>query len=204
MGIKLSELSEGSPITLMIHNGQKSLKMGAFIKKHIKPNVATINLDYDTKRTIVFENVRIKMQYSKKGEVPIVWENVRIVNIKSEYVLQVASDGMRSNRRNSSRVSVYKQASLRSANGPSQVMIRDISLSGFSISDTKNAVSFKMGEEISIKLDDMGHILNLVGKVVRIEKQEDVTIFGLEICNLCKDLSSYVSMKQRKSRTAKK
>lgn len=48
--------------------------------------------------------------------------------------------------------------------------------------------------------EDIGHILDLAGRVVRVEEREDMTIYGLEICNLCKDLSSYVNIKQRRKK----
>ena len=79
-------------------------------------------------------------------------------------------------------------------------MIRDLSLTGFSIADRKKELSLGIGSELSVSFEDLGHVLNLVGRVVRIEEQEEVNIFGFEICNLCKDLSSYLSVKQRQKR----
>ena len=79
-------------------------------------------------------------------------------------------------------------------------MVRDLSLTGFSISDRKKELALDIGSELSVSFEDLGHVLNLTGRVVRIEEQEDVNIYGFEICNLCKDLSSYLSVKQRQKR----
>ena len=89
---------------------------------------------------------------------------------------------------------------LNTMKGPRQVMVRDLSLSGFSVSDRKKELVLHIGDELSVYFDDLGHTLNLIGRVVRIEEHEDVIIYGLEICNLCKNLSSYLSTKQRQKK----
>ena len=201
MGIKLSELEEGSKITLNISNAEKNknMKMNAVIKKQVRSDLAFITLDYDSSRKLVFDNVQIDMEYCQDENVPIVWHDVKIVSYKSEYAMQVVSEGVRHNRRNCFRVGVGLLARVRMpGDGPQQVMIRDISLSGFSITDRKKELNLGVGSEISVYFEDLGHCLNLLGRVVRIEEHEEMNIFGLEIGNLCKDLSSYVSLKQRK------
>lgn len=203
VGYKLFELPEGSKVKLCIHNEESSLEMGATIKKHIKTNASLIDLDYDTTRKLVFENVQIRMEYSAEGEIPIIWNNVNVINFKSEYVVQTPADGIRNNRRNSFRVGVSKLAQIIGGNASGQVMIRDISLSGFAISDRKKELSLSVGDEIAVRLEDIGHDLKLRGQVVRIEEHEDVRIYGLAICNLCRDLSSYVTLKQRRTRETK-
>lgn len=200
MGIKLSELGEGSRILLQIRNKEKYVELGAVLRKHVKNNIALITLDRVTPQKLVFDNVQIDMEYSKDGDVPFIWRGVKVVAYQTAYLLQVFSDGVKHNRRDYFRVGISKVARLGMIdNGPRQAMIRDLSLSGFSISDRKKELKLNIGDEISVFWEDIGHNLNLRGRVVRIEDQEDVRIFGLEICNLCKDLSSYVNMKQRQN-----
>lgn len=204
MGIKLSELEEGSPVQLTLQIGDRTMQMNAVIKKHLKENIALITLKYDTSKRLVFDNVYITMEYSQEGNVPIVWSGAKIVSYKSEYIMQVLSDGIRHNRRNSFRVGVSTMARLHmSGDGPAEVMIRDISLSGFSITDRKKELNLNVGDELTVDFEDIGHILKLKGQVVRIETHPDITIYGLEICNLCKDLSSYVNLKQRRNKSQK-
>lgn len=203
MGYKLFELPEESKVKLIIHNGEGSLEMGAIIKKHIKTNAAMIELDYDTTQKLVFENVQIRMEYTVEGEVPIIWNNINVINFKSEYIVQTPADGIRNNRRNSFRVGVSKLAQVIGGNASGQVMIKDVSLSGFAITDRKKELSLSIGDEIVVRLEDVGHDLKLCGQVVRVEEHDDMRIYGLEICNLCKDLSSYVTLKQRRARETK-
>jgi len=40
----------------------------------------------------------------------------------------------------------------------------------------------------------------LVGKVVRIEKRDDMIVYGMVIINICNDLSTYINIKQRPTR----
>lgn len=202
--IKLSEIKEGAVIGILIHNDKKRMRMGARIKKHVKDNVALITLDYGAGKKLIFDNVEISMEYTPLGDVPLIWNNCKILNYQSEYVLVATTDATRNNRRNAFRVGVSKLARVMSSNGPSQVMVRDMSTSGFSITDRTGNLPLKMGDEMTIYLDDMGHELNLRGKLVRIDKKEDCTIYGFVICNMCRDLSSYVSYKQRRVRDSRR
>ena len=199
MGIKLSEIEEGSPITLQIYNSENKMQMEAVLKQHVREDIALITLEYDTTRRLNFDNVRVDMEYCYDDGVPIIWRNVRIVNYRTDYAMQVSCDGSRHNRRGCFRVSVATSATLSmSGRTPQQITVRDISLSGFSISDRKKELKLNLGDKLAINFEDMGHYLDLKGKVVRIQEEEDMIIYGLETYNLCKDLSSYISLRQRK------
>ena len=198
-GVKLSEIEENSQITLLVKNKDNSMEINGSVIRHVRENIALISLDYDTTQRLIFEGVKIDMEYCHENEVPYIWRNVKIVNYKHYYILQVFSDGMKYNRRDSFRVGVSVLAEFRKGGRTQQVLIRDISVSGFAISDRKNELGLSKGDEVFVKFEDIGHYLDLAGRVVRIEEREDMIIYGLEICNLCKDLSSYVSIKQRRN-----
>ena len=201
MGIKLSEIDEGSTITLHLRRANKKMEMTATIKKLVRQDVAIIELDYNTDKVLSFEGIGVDMEYNFEKTMPIVWYKVRVVAYKSDYVLQTTIDGIRRNRRNCFRVGISTNAQYRrDGHGTQNVLIRDMSLSGFSITDKEKELKFKMGEQIRITLDDIGYVLNLIGTVVRIEERETKTIYGLEINNLCKELSPYLHEKQRKKK----
>lgn len=201
MGVKLAEIDEGERITLKIHNGEQNLELGAAVQKHVRDNIILIGLDYTGTKRLVFENVNIDIEYSRENDVPIVWHNAKVVSFKDNYVVQVITDGVRHNRRNCFRVAVATTAQLRMpGRGVLHVMIRDISLTGFSITDRKKDLGLEIGSQLSVAFEDLGHKLNLTGRVVRKEEREDMTIYGLEITNLCKDLSSYINLKQRRNK----
>ena len=201
--MKLSELGEGSKLALRIIAKDQKMQLNAVLKKHIRDDIALITLMCDTSRKLSFDNVRTDMEYCPEGEVPLIWYSVKVVNYKDEdYAVQVFSEGTKHNRRGSFRVGVSSPARVKNATPgtPREVMIRDVSLTGFSISDRKGELSLKSGDTISVFLEDFGHILDLTGHVVRTEEQEGVKIYGLEICNVCKDLPSYINKKQRQKR----
>ena len=79
----------------------------------------------------------------------------------------------------------------------SQAMIGDALNSA---GDIFASVMTFIGNKIAIEWEDFGHELDIVGRLIRIDNQDDATIFGFEICNICKDLSSYISTKQHQQR----
>lgn len=198
-GVKLSEIEEGSQITLLVRNKDNRMEINGSVIRHVRENIALISLDYDTTQRLIFEGVKIDMEYCHENEVPYIWRNAKVVNYKHDYILQVFSDGVKYNRRDSFRVGVSVMAEYRKGGRTQQVLIRDISNSGFAISDRKKELGLSKGDEVFVKFEDIGHYLDLAGRVVRIEEREDMTIYGFEICNLCKDLSSYVNIKQRRN-----
>lgn len=201
MGIKLSELEEGAPVTLRISIKDKSMPIRAAIQKHINANIAYIAIFNDSPQRLNFDGVQIDLEYGEDGTIPIIWHNVKIVTHKTGYVMQTPFDGTRHNRRSFFRVGVSATAQvLSNTKGPRQVTVRDVSLSGFSVTDRKKELQLNTGDELSIFFEDLGHPLSLIGKVTRIEKQEEYTIYGFEICNLCKNLSSYINTKQRQKK----
>ncbi len=201
MGVKLGEIAEGAHITLYISNKDKNLQLEANIKKQIRSNVSLIDIGYTDNKRLVFDNVQIDVEYHPENDVPLVWHNAKIISYKDEYVLQVFTDGMRHNRRGSFRVAVATAAQLRmTGRGAQYVMIRDVSLSGFAIADRKKDLNLLIGDQLSVYFEDLGHKLDLDGRVVRIEEREEMIIYGFEITNLCKDLSSYISVRQRRNK----
>lgn len=199
MGFKLRELEEGSQVILQISNeSNNTMEMKAIIQKFVKNDVVLLDIDYEDGKTLLFDNVHVDMEYCFENVMPIIWRNVKIVNYKGKYLMQVSGEGMRHNRRDSFRVGVGLYGKLRrNGRGFQDVLIRDISVSGFSITDKRKELGFQVGDKIEVEFCDFGFEFVFVGKVVRIEEREDMNIYGLELCNLCKDLSVYVNVKQR-------
>lgn len=202
MGTKLSEIESGSPVSLRISANDKSMRLDAIVKKNISENTMLIDLQCDINKKLNFSNVKTDLEFYPDGNVPIKWYNVQVASMDDSYVVQATSDGSRMNRRNTFRVGISATAKLNTPipNCPRQVTVRDVSLTGFSISDRKHELPFVIGNTISVSWEDFGHELDLTGRLIRIETRDDVTIFGFEICNICKDLSSYISTKQRQQR----
>lgn len=201
--MKLSELEEGSGVSLRIITKDQKMQLNAVLKKHIRDDIALLTLMCDTSKKLSFDNVRTDMEYCPTGEVPIIWYSVKMVNYKGEdYAVQVFSEGAKHNRRGSFRVGISSPARIKNAppGTPREVMIKDVSLTGFGITDRKRELSLNIGDTLSVYWEDFGHILDLTGRVVRTVEQDGALIYGLELCNVCKDLPSYITKKQRQKR----
>lgn len=201
MKIDFMDLEPKSRLTLHIHNGNSSLEMGASILRHVKNQIALLELDY-TERILKFENVSIDAIYTNGEGIPYIWVDSKIVYYQGKYLIQVdPNGGRRYNRRSSFRVGVSHVARLRAENlGEVDVMVRDISLTGFSITDRKKTLSLSKGQHVSLRFEDMGQELQLEGNILRIEDANDYTIYGVVITRSCRDLSTYVNLKQRQKR----
>jgi hypothetical protein len=197
-----SEIAEGSRLLLNLTNGNKTLEMGATITKHIKNNIAMITLDTSNGQVLKFDGITINVTYTNQDGIPYIWLNSTIVYYQGQYVLQVkAEGGFRHNRRNCFRVGVSQHAILRFDGKSEEVMVRDISLTGFSITDRKKDLGLEQGTHVSLRYEDIGHELNLEGNLIRIEETPDFIIYGFVITRSSRDLSSYVNIKQRQKRS---
>ena len=198
VGIKLTEIEENTRIIFHIYHGEQQMDLGGVLKKHLENNIALISLDYTGSQTLVFENVVIDMEYPQKDGIPLLWSNVKIVSYKNSYIMQATIDGARNNRRSSFRLSVGKKAWFTMhGRDPQYVMLKDISVSGFSISDRKRELNLKKGNMLTVTFEDAGYRLELAGRVVRIEERDDMVVYGMSITNICNDLSAYINVKQR-------
>lgn len=200
---EFSEIDAGSRILLNLSSGNKSMEMGATILKHLKDNIALISLDNGNGQVLKFDNISISVIYTNSEGIPYIWLNSTIVYYQGQYLLQVRADGgRRHNRRSSFRVGVSHYAKMRVAgHGEIEVVVRDISLTGFSITDRKKELNLSSGAHALLRYEDIGHELEVEGNVVRIEETDEYIIYGFVITKSCRDLSSYVNLKQRQKRT---
>lgn len=200
MGIKLSQLEEGSRVILHITGDEKALDMDAVIEKKIREDIAIITLGYETDKKLSFDKVHIDMEYSFEEVVPILWRNVKIVNYKSGYALQTSVEGIRNNRRSCFRVWVGVYAQLKKKHGTQQVLVKDISMSGFALADKGKKLDLHKHDMVTVIYRDSGYEFEMQGIVRRVEEREDMNIYGLEFTGLCSGLSNYLNMKQTKNR----
>lgn len=200
---EFSEIEVGSRLLLNLSSGNKSLEMGASIIKHLKDNIALISLDNSSGQILKFDNININVVYTNDEGIPYIWINSTIVYYQGQYLLQVKADGgRRHNRRNSFRVGVSHYAKLRRpGHGEVEVVVRDISLTGFSITDRKKDLNMPQGTHVLLRYEDIGHELELEGNVVRIEETDEYIIYGFVLTKSSRDLSSYVNTKQRQKRS---
>ena len=201
MGHKFQEVKEGSPIVLSIRANDKHMELGAVVKKHLGQNLSLITLNYNSSKRLIFDNVQIDVLYCEPDSIPILWHNAKVINHKDSYLLQICTDGNKSNRRNSFRVSVATLGWMNQAGKPpKQVMIKDVSMTGFAITDRQKELKLEKGDRLMISFDDLIFSLKLDGKLVRIEEHDNYIIYGFIILNVNNDLPAYINQKQRKNR----
>ena len=167
MGHLLAEITEGERFVLHISNEGHSLDLYGIIKKHLKENIALITILHEQR--LAFENVHVDAEGKGEESIPIMWRNVKIVSYKGDYIMQAPSDGVKHNRRGCFRVPIAMVAQMKSGgNGAKHVLVKDISLSGFSIADRKKELELSKGNILSIFFEDAGCVIDLTGKLVRI------------------------------------
>ena len=196
-----SEIEIGSRILLNLSNGDKNMELGATIARHLKDNIALITLDNNNGQISKFDNFKINTIYTNPDGIPYIWMNATIVFYQGQYLLQVKTgDGERHICRNSFRVGVSHNAKLRiMGQSEREVIVGDISLTGFSISDHKKELALTQGTHVFLRYEDLGYELELEGNVVRIEETQEATIYGFVITKCTRDLSSYVNQKQKRT-----
>jgi hypothetical protein len=79
-------------------------------------------------------------------------------------------------------------------------MVKDVSVTGFSLTDRTGDVELFEGDLVTIKYEDLGHELELQGSVVRIIEKTTMTTYGFILTRSCRDLPSYIALKQRRKR----
>ena len=199
---EFSEIEAGSPILISLTNGTNSMELGATIVRHLKENIALITIENTNGQILKFDNITINVIYTNPEGIPYIWMNATIVYYQGQYLMQVRPDGgRRHNRRSCFRVGVSHSARLRvPGDGEYDVLVRDVSLTGFSITDRNMLLKIETGAHAILKYEDIGHELELEGNLVRIVEEEQFKVYGFVITRSCRDLSSYVNIKQRQKR----
>ena len=196
MKYNFSDIEDGSPIILMLHNGSVHMKLDATIINLIREDIAIITLETSVTQVLRFDNIDINVVYVSDEGTPYMWKKAKIVHFKNNYILEVKGEGVRYNRRYTYRVSVGRVAQIRTAKDEEyRITVKDVSLTGFSLADKKNELSLSIDDGVSIYLEDMNHIIDLYGTVMRIEKKDDYYIYGFRIKRSCRDLPSYITAK---------
>lgn len=204
MKLEFSKIKENSRIIIHTNKEKENLEFEAVVIKHLKDNIATIQINNVT-QALKFKNVNVQVIFVNVNGIPYIWTQCTIIFLKGQYLLQVnANGGLRYNRRGSFRVGVSKHATLTiKGKGREEVTVKDISLTGFAITDRTKSIQLPLGTQTTLVYEDEGYQLKIDGNVVRKEEAEDYIIYGFIITKPCQELSEYVNSKQRKKRNQK-
>lgn len=196
MKYKFADIPDGSSIILMLHNGSIHMKLDATIINLIREYIAIITLETSVTQVLRFDNIDIDVIYESDEGTPYMWKKAKIVHFKNNYILEVKGEGNRYNRRYTYRVNVGRIAQVRTIDDAEhRIIVKDVSINGFSLADKKNELTLSVDDGVSIYFEDINHVIDLYGTVMRIEQKEDYCIYGLKIRRSCKDLPSYITSK---------
>ncbi len=196
-----SDIKEDSPILLMLHSGSVHMKMDATVVSLIREDIAIITLQASTTQILKFDDIDIEVIFTSGEGYPYIWRKAQIAYFKGNYVLQVKGDGTRYNRRCTYRVGVSRSATLVTLDGRRhRTTARDVSLTGFSITDRIGDLKLESGIVAALMFEDLGHVIDLLGTVIRVEEHDDYTVYGFTIQRSCRDLPSYITTKQSRKR----
>ena len=196
MKYSFSDIREGSPIILMLHNGSVHMKMMGNVISLIREDIAIITLETSVSQILKFDNIDLNVIYISEDGTPYIWKKAKVVYFRNNYVLEVKGEGTRYNRRVTYRVNISHSAQAYTADDIEyRVLVKDVSLSGFSIADKKNELHLSLEDGITIRFEDINHVIDLYGTVTRIDERDDYPIYGFMIRRSCRDLPSYITTK---------
>ena len=127
-GINLTDLGEGTTITLKVSNKVRSIEMHAALAKILREDLAVITIDYQSKQVLNFDGVRIEMESQTEDGMPYKWSNVKVAFYQKQYILQTEGEGNRINRREFFRVGVSKRGLMRMAGRGQRILLCVISV----------------------------------------------------------------------------
>ena len=205
-------------ITLHSHKGDKEISLvgipyspetvneenfiNAFKEKYPKLVFCILNPIREDDKLINFEGDTVTDFIAGTDQLPIIWTNVKILNIylpeKGAVHFVISKEvGKPTNRRNGFRISMNVTASMRYNDTLFEnITIRDISVSGIGI-ECKNA-DFEIGNDIQVCFEDEGKKFVLNASIVRKQEGERITVLGCKFHNTSNILAQYINTKQQK------
>lgn len=198
----INELAPNSKLSINVMINQSAGTFTGIKKQSLKSGMTTVHLKLPTNKVVSFKDSHIEVTYADDSQ-PVKWNNCQIRYIDNHYVLITPYSGVKINRRECARVDVAVNGTLKMQEGTNEITVKDISLSGFAIT-SRQPLDLKKDSIVYLTFEDSGYEFVLKGQLVRTVKQDFSTLYGFVIKNLPRNLSGYVSDKQRQNRRAQK
>lgn len=211
--MEIREITDSYKMSITISNQRSNVTLNSNIvfvqnnKLYVEPfehNGVILNFDSD--------GIAISMIAYQEEKVPFLWQIVRvhreIVDGTQYHVITSDVPGVRINRRDNFRVflGIDGKASIPGKTKPFDVVVKDISESGFAILlDITSEIKIPKNELVLLEFyDSIGGVpFVLNGRVVRINAMDKYTLYG---CRLIKDnplVSRFIANKQLETRLNK-
>lgn len=211
-GNNILSLQKGTALMLTVTNKAGLMEFPTLVKEVLSTGVLLEPIKHNDK-TVNFsaENLHIRVRTSSQHNKPMEWVNCKVSLVSHKgityHFLQTSSEGKEVNRRESFRVnlSLAGKAQIKEHCGVSDVIVHDISASGFSV--IVSGVNAEVGDTCTAQFNDKstGNNLKLTGKIVRTQLlRDDRVLYG---CRFMKrdvpGISEYVARKQLQHRKQK-
>lgn len=190
----LTDLQLDAEVTISCRLNDKTADFKAKVSK-ISDTFICLDVPRVDGKALTFDGVSTSIIGVASNGILYKYPECMIGLYKGVYVAKSLKPGKKINRRGSFRIGISVLASMiRNGAEPANVYVRDVSATGYSITTDK---SLNVGEEICVRFDDLGMSLTLVGRIVRMEEQEDKKIYGIQLVRQPANLESYINNKQR-------
>lgn len=194
----LSDIPAKEELLIKVTAGDKSLELQSNIIGHLKNNLTVVSIEGYENKKLNFDTVTVELEYSSENSVPVIFKGVSIQSYKDKYIINSPKKGTKTNRRGYFRVPVGETGFLKVNGKMSTVIVKDISMTGFAVTDRNKELDLSKGTRVNLKFVDLAFEIVLEGELVRIEDANSHTIYGFQITNICKDLQYYIGLKQRR------
>lgn len=194
----LADIPAKENLLIKVSTGEKSMELQANIIGHLKNNLTVVSIEGYEGKKLNFSAVNIELEYKGENSVPITFKNVTIQSYKDKYIINSPNKGIKVNRRGYFRVPIGVFGIIKIDGKASNIYVKDVSMTGFAITDRTKGLNLSKGTRAVLKFTDMTLELTLEGELVRIEDNEFSTVYGFRITSICKDLQYYIGLKQRK------
>lgn len=211
--MKIEELPEELPVTLVATIGSETLELTTVIKEVIpKKHIATAEPIYRNDMIISFraKGLIVDLVTQLPDSPPIIFKNITVHLMKREdgslcYALTTLAEGKVLNRRGSFRCFVGIPSSVQAGGHTAahDAMIKDVSTTGFSVT-CSDETDYRINQVLHVILNDYfeetaeNFNFHLYGIIVRIEELEnDKVVYGCRLNSRVVGLDAYIMKKER-------
>ena len=207
--MEIYELTTAHKMSITIANARTNISLNSNIvfvednKLYVEPFVyegAILNFDST--------NVSISMIAYEEEKSPYLWQIVHIVKeVRDNTTYHVISSnlsGVKINRRENFRLFLGIDATVTLMGGkPIQVIVKDISSSGFAVLvDMNNPISVHKNDIMQLEFSDKAFEEDFVlhGRVVRMDKTDKYLLYGCRLVSENPAIDKYIANKQLENR----
>lgn len=212
--MKVSDLSVGQAITILVIIGEQRLEFSSSVEQtNPKKKLAYLSPAMKDGKILNFngKGILTSLLVQLPDSKPLVFRNVTLNTMKKDdgtfcYGMQCLSEGLELNRRGSFRCQIDISTLLRIslARTTYDIILRDVSTSGFSFAFRNSGDSCEVGSSVHIILNDYleetceKFSFQLHGTVVRSEELDNGRmVYGCKLVTPVHGLDQYIAKKER-------